>query len=135
MYCPCSTKRLVLLTLLAAIGGFLFGYDTGVISGALPYIRDDLLGDMIHDPSKLARIQETIVAGAVIGAGVGAAVGGRVADLIGRRPSLGGADVLFIVGAIVMATANSYAVLIVGACVLRERGGGGGSLVRCGFGW
>ena len=87
---------------MAAIGGFLFGYDTGVISGALPYIRDDLLGDMIHNPSKLARIQETIVAGAVIGAGVGAAVGGRVADLIGRRPSLGGADVLFIVGAIVM---------------------------------
>ena len=37
------------LTLFAGIGGFLFGYDTGVISGALPYLRDALLLPAIHD--------------------------------------------------------------------------------------
>ena len=42
----CSGRQdmlIALLTIFGGIGGFLFGYDTGVISGALPFLRDDLL--------------------------------------------------------------------------------------------
>ena len=42
----------MVLTAVAGIGGFLFGYDTGVISGALPYVRDDLLKNHAGDAAR-----------------------------------------------------------------------------------
>jgi len=42
-----NNRQLLVLTCIASLGGFLFGFDTGVISGALPYIREDpIFGDM-----------------------------------------------------------------------------------------
>ncbi|KAM0951702.1 putative major facilitator, sugar transporter, major facilitator superfamily [Dioscorea sansibarensis] len=93
----------------AGIGGLLFGYDTGVISGALLYIRDDF-----SSVDRKTWLQEMIVSMAVAGAIIGASVGGWTNDRFGRRFSILVADVLFFVGAVIMALARSPDLLIVG---------------------
>ncbi|PRQ17018.1 putative major facilitator, sugar transporter, major facilitator superfamily [Rosa chinensis] len=62
---------------------FSIGYDTGVISGALLYIREDF-----SDVDKMTWLQETIVSMAVAGAIFGAAIGGWMNDALGRRKSI-----------------------------------------------
>ncbi|OVA08053.1 Sugar/inositol transporter [Macleaya cordata] len=93
----------------AGIGGLLFGYDTGVISGALLYIRDDF-----KSVDRETVLQESIVSMAVAGAIIGAAIGGWMTDRFGRRTSILVADFLFFVGAVIMAAAVNPAMLIVG---------------------
>ncbi|KAG9442387.1 hypothetical protein H6P81_018241 [Aristolochia fimbriata] len=93
----------------AGIGGFLFGYDTGVISGALLYIRDTFFA-----VEKSTVLQESIVSMAVAGAIVGAAGGGFLNDRIGRKLSILIADFLFFLGSVVMATAVNPEMLIGG---------------------
>ncbi|XP_020591051.1 probable inositol transporter 2 [Phalaenopsis equestris] len=93
----------------AGIGGLLFGYDTGVISGALLYIRDDF-----SEVDRKTWLQESIVSTAIAGAIIGAAIGGWVNDQFGRRISLLVADFLFFIGAVIMAAANGPMLLIVG---------------------
>jgi sugar porter (SP) family MFS transporter len=65
------------VAVIAALGGFLFGYDTGVISGALLYIKGDLGASSFE--------QEAIVGALLIGAAVGALISGYLADAISRR--------------------------------------------------
>jgi sugar porter (SP) family MFS transporter len=68
---------LVRVAVIAAIGGLLFGYDTGVISGALLFIKSDLHADTFQ--------QQAIVAVLLLGAMVGALVSGYLADRISRK--------------------------------------------------
>ncbi|XP_076897400.1 putative inositol transporter 2 [Bidens hawaiensis] len=93
----------------AGIGGLLFGYDTGVISGALLYIRDEF-----QSVDKKTVLQESIVSMAVAGAIIGAAFGGWLNDRFGRRFALLSADFLFFIGAMLMAAAPNPSVLILG---------------------
>uniref|UniRef100_A0A2P2KUP3 Uncharacterized protein MANES_15G123900 n=1 Tax=Rhizophora mucronata TaxID=61149 RepID=A0A2P2KUP3_RHIMU len=93
----------------AGIGGLLFGYDTGVVSGALLYIKDDFKA-----VERSAVIQETIVSMALAGAIIGAAVGGWLNDRFGRRLALLIADFLFFVGSVLMAAAPGPSIIIVG---------------------
>jgi sugar porter (SP) family MFS transporter len=62
---------------IAALGGFLFGYDTGVISGALLYIKGDLHASQFQ--------QQAIVGALLLGAVAGALASGYLADAISRR--------------------------------------------------
>lgn len=95
------------LTVIAGIGGLLFGYDTGVISGALLYIRDEF--EAVDQSSFL---QETIVSMALVGAMIGAAAGGAINDKYGRKAATLLADVVFALGSFVMAGAwNPYVII------------------------
>ncbi|AES99187.1 inositol transporter, putative [Medicago truncatula] len=93
----------------AGIGGLLFGYDTGVISGALLYIRDDFKA-----VDTKVWLQSAIVSTLLAGAVIGAAVGGWINDRFGRKRSIMIADTLFFIGSAIMAAATSPAILIVG---------------------
>ncbi|KAH6824967.1 inositol transporter 1 [Perilla frutescens var. hirtella] len=104
-----SNSYVLGLTVAAGIGGLLFGYDTGVISGALLYIRDEF-----EEVDQSSFLQETIVSMALVGAIIGAAVGGWFSDAFGRKKATLSADVVFALGAIVMAAAPNPYILIVG---------------------
>ncbi len=96
----------VKLTLFSVLGGLLFGYDSGVISGALLKIKDDF---------DLNSTQLELVVSATVGmAIVGAAVAGTLSDRLGRRPVILLSSVVFTVGALVMALARTYELLVVG---------------------
>ncbi|ELZ06405.1 sugar transporter [Natrialba chahannaoensis JCM 10990] len=100
---------------LAALNGLLFGFDTGVISGAMLYIQETfdlttLFGQSIH-PSYVEGI---IVSGAMVGAIIGAALGGRLADRLGRRRLILVGAVVFFVGSLIMAVAPTVEILILG---------------------
>src|SRR5215472_19036678 len=90
----------------AGLGGLLFGYDTGVISGALLFFKNDFTLSTFA--------LEVIVSGGLAGAAVGALVGGRLADLFGRRILLIVTALIFALGAIICAAATAVPMLIVG---------------------
>ncbi|KAK4270961.1 hypothetical protein QN277_019724 [Acacia crassicarpa] len=104
-----ASPYIMRLALSAGIGGLLFGYDTGVISGALLYIREDF-----EEVDRKTWLQETIVSMAVAAAIIGAAIGGWMTDKLGRKKSIMIADVLFVLGAVVMAIAPAPWVIILG---------------------
>jgi sugar porter (SP) family MFS transporter len=95
-----------LIASIAALGGLLFGYDTGVISGALVFIRDVM--------SLSPTMQGVVVSIALAGATIGAALVGYLSDRAGRRRVILGAALLFIVGAIISAVAQGVVVLVIG---------------------
>ncbi|KAK2405725.1 inositol transporter [Trifolium repens] len=96
-------------TFAAGIGGLLFGYDTGVISGALLYIKEDF--EMVK---KSSFVQELIVGMALLGAIFGAAIGGVINDALGRKIATIIADINFIAGSLIMAAAPNPYVIIAG---------------------
>jgi sugar porter (SP) family MFS transporter len=94
----------------AGLGGLLFGYDTGVISGAELFLGKDF--------TLSSFALEVIVSGVLVGAAIGALGGGRLADLYGRRRLLIATAVIFAIGAIVCAAAPSTTVLIIGRIIV-----------------
>ncbi|MFJ9589076.1 sugar porter family MFS transporter [Streptomyces acidicola] len=113
---PAVSRRLRLITLVATFGGLLFGYDTGVINGALPYMTDDL---------GLTPVTEGMVTSSLLlGAALGAVTGGRMSDARGRRRTILALAVLFFVGALGCTLAPTTAVMVVARFVLGLAVGG-----------
>ncbi|MGH7896054.1 MAG: MFS transporter, partial [Candidatus Binatia bacterium] len=91
---------------IAAVGGLLFGYDTGVISGAILYIRRDFPMD--------AATEGLVVGVVTLGALVGAMGAGTLADRVGRRVTNISAGVLCVLASLVSAVAPSVDTLLAG---------------------
>jgi sugar porter (SP) family MFS transporter len=103
------------------MGGLLFGYDTGIISGALLFIADDF---KLSDTA-----QQIVVASLLLGAVFGALFGGPLADRIGRRRAIMTAAVIFVVGSLASALATGAAFLAIARFVLGLAVGGAGMVV------
>ena len=85
-------KSLFYIVVVAAIGGFLFGFDSGVISGCEKAIQNEFgLSAFWHG---------LIVSGALIGTVIGVFTAGRPSDRWGRKPTLWLMAVLFLVSAV-----------------------------------
>ncbi|WP_320773928.1 sugar porter family MFS transporter [Streptomyces sp. CRN 30] len=89
---PDHLSHVIFIAAAAAMGGFLFGYDSSVINGAVEAIRHR------YDVGSAALAQ--VVAIALIGSAIGAATAGRIADRIGRIRCMQIAAVLFTISAI-----------------------------------
>lgn len=103
---PRSSGFVELTAGIAALAGLLFGFDTGIISGAILFIKTEF---------HLAPLtEEFLVSAALIGAVCGCVLSGRVTDAIGRRSTILITAGVFSVGSIVSAIAPNVGLLIVG---------------------
>jgi SP family galactose:H+ symporter-like MFS transporter len=101
---------LYLAAVIASLSGLLFGYDTGVVSGALLFLKVQY---------HLSPTMQEVVTGIVlVGAVLGAAGSGRLADRMGRRKLMIVTAVVFLVGVLVTAFTPDIAILIVGRVIV-----------------
>lgn len=100
----------IMIAIVAAIAGILFGFDTGVISGAILFIQQKY--------SLTPAMNGVVVSAVLFGALVGAALGGRFSDYFGRKKLLIATAVIFIIGTILSAIAPTVSSIIVGRFVV-----------------
>ena len=98
------TRLVYLATAISALGGMLFGYDVGVISGAILFIKKEF--------SLSPTMEEIVVSSVLLGSLLGATAGGLLADRLGRRRLLIATATVFGLGAIGAALAPDAAWLI-----------------------
>ena len=100
------SPALILVLVAVLLAGALFGYDQGVISGALTGVQ--------HRFKLSALLVEVVTSWVTLGALAGSLAGGELADRLGRRKALFAAAALFAAGAAVEALAPAVAVLVAG---------------------
>lgn len=100
-----SSKYLFFITITAAFGGFLFGYDTAVISGTIGFVKSKFEFDSV--------MEGWFVSSALVGCILGVAMAGEISDRFGRKTSLIIAGFLFSLSAIGCALSANHTELIV----------------------
>ena len=114
-------QRIGLISVVACLGGLLFGYDTGVANGAEGPMQAELgLSDL-----QLG----VVISSLVFAAAVGAFFGGRVSDAIGRRTTIIMLAVMFFVGVLVAVFSPNFALLVTGRIILGLAVGGASTVV------
>jgi MFS transporter, SP family, solute carrier family 2 (myo-inositol transporter), member 13 len=116
---PKNRAFLYYLAALASVGGMLFGYDTGVVSGAIIQLRSD--------PDKFDKVggmnlsdfeQEMVVGIATAGAILGSILSSMTNKNYGRRITIMGSSVAFVIGAAVMGIAPNVEILLIGRLIV-----------------
>jgi major inositol transporter-like SP family MFS transporter len=115
------SRRLGLIAVIATFGGLLFGYDTGVINGALEPMKDDL--------GLTSATEGFVVSILIFGAAIGALVGGRLSDAYGRRHNILMLAGIFAVGTIGCVLSPTWEVLACFRFVLGLAVGGASATV------
>ncbi len=105
-----SHHQTLLIAAAAALSGLLFGYDAGIIAGALLFIRETF--------TMSEALEGFMVSGVPIGAMIACFASGRVCDLAGRRMTLLLTALCFAIGSVISAQANSVDTLIAGRLLL-----------------
>lgn len=98
------------LSFFAAIGGFLFGYDTGVVSGAMLLLQPEFELDSVWE--------EMVVSATILFAAIFALVGGPLNDKIGRKAVTVLASLVFTGGAVLLGVAQNKVMLLAGRSIL-----------------
>jgi len=95
-----------LMSVLSAMGGFLFGYDTGIVSGAMVFVRKFFNLNSLW--------QEVVVSITILGAWVLSLMAGSLSERYGRKSMILYASVIFTVGSVIMGFAWSKYILLFG---------------------
>jgi len=114
---------IIILTFVASLSGFLFGYDTGYISSALVSINKDLDNKILTYGDK-----EIITAATSLGALISSIFAGTAADIFGRKPCIMFSNVMFVIGTIIQISAHTFWQMAAGRLVMGF-GVGIGSLI------
>lgn len=93
--------------LTGALGGLCFGFDTGIIGGAVLFLENDFVD--IEKSSK-----QLIISIAILGAAIGSIFSGFLSDEIGRKTTIIIADVFMTLGSIVMTLSPTINILVAG---------------------
>jgi len=114
-------KRIGLISIVACLGGLLFGYDTGVSNGAEGPMAKEL---------GLSLLQLGVVISSLIfAAAVGALIGGQISDRIGRRKTIIVLAVMFFVGVLFVVFSPGFEILVAGRIILGLAVGGASTVV------
>ncbi|WP_224366846.1 sugar porter family MFS transporter [Hyalangium versicolor] len=98
-----SATRTILMSTVAALGGFLFGFDTAVINGAIGAVRDTF-----HASEWALGLA---VSAALVGSAIGAFFSGHLADRLGRPRTMAVAAALFVISSVGSGLAGSLTTL------------------------
>jgi len=100
-----NNSYLLFIALTAALGGFLFGYDTAVISGTISFVKSKFALD--------AAMEGWFVSSALVGCIAGVSFAGELSDRLGRKKALIASGLLFSISALGCAISASHTELII----------------------